>query len=333
MLRELRIGSLTVYPNLVLAPMADVTDSFFRQLVKEFGGCGLTVSELISVEGLARGQSRTMEMLDFHDAERPFGVQLYGCRPENMAIAARMAQESGADFVDINAGCPARKVVRSRGGSSLLREPETLEKILRAVRPVLDIPLTLKFRSGFSDSSLNFLEIGRMAEDCGVDALTLHPRTREQMFTGLSNWDHIRQLKEAVRIPVIGNGDILHPEDAERMFRETGCDAVMIGRGIMKNPWLIRQCHDHLSSGSFNPTTPLQSLELCRLLAGRYASMESDRTALGQMKKVSSWLVHGFRGAAEERQRLFHMTSPHALLDHLDSLLELIRLDHPAQGS
>src|SRR5512139_2754556 len=188
MLHPLKIGRLEIYPNLLLAPMAGVADRLFRATVKGFGGCGLTYSELLSIEGIVRGQKRTVAMMTPDPVERPFAIQLYGARPEAMAAAAQVAVEAGADLVDINAGCPARKVTRSFGGSYLLKDPPLLERILRAVRRAVDVPVTVKIRSGFTEPTLNFLEIGRMAEDCGVDAITLHPRTRAQMFTGRSNW-------------------------------------------------------------------------------------------------------------------------------------------------
>lgn len=321
MLRPVRIGRLEIESNLFLAPMAGVADRPFRALVKGFGGCGLTYSELLSVEGLVRRQKRTVEMMTPDPAERPYALQLYGARPESMATAAVMAVEAGADMVDINAGCPAQKVTRSRGGAYLLKEPKLLEAILRAVRQAVDVPVTLKFRSGYTEAQLNFLEIGRMAEDCGMDAVTLHPRTRAQMFTGQADWDHIRRLKEALRIPVVGNGDIAAPEDAPAMFAATGCDAVMIGRGLMHNPWLIRQCHDLLATGAWTPVPGGEHLRLLARVAPAVAARTVPKAVAGELKKYCSWWVHGFPGAAQHRQNLFHLKEPADILDYIRDLV------------
>jgi nifR3 family TIM-barrel protein len=320
MLQPLKIGRLEIYPNLLLAPMAGVADRLFRATVKGFGGCGLTYSELLSIEGIVRGQKRTVAMMTPDPVERPFAIQLYGARPEAMAAAAEVAVEAGADLVDINAGCPARKVTRSFGGSYLLKDPPLLERILRAVRRAVDVPVTVKIRSGYTEPALNFLEIGRMAEDCGVDAITLHPRTRAQMFTGRSNWDHIRQLKEALRIPVIGNGDVAAPEDTPAMFAATGCDAVMIGRGLMRNPWLIRQSFDLLDRGGYDLVPTGVLLDLLARTAAEVARRAVAKAAAGELKKICSWWIQGFPGAASHRQQVYHMQDPAQIVAHLQDL-------------
>jgi nifR3 family TIM-barrel protein len=320
MLHPLRIGRLEIYPNLLLAPMAGVADRLFRATVKGFGGCGLSYSELVSIEGIVRRQKRTLAMMAPDPIELPFAIQLYGARPEAMGAAAQVAVEAGADLVDINAGCPARKVTRSFGGSYLLKDPPLLERILRAVRLAVDVPVTVKIRSGYAEPALNFLEIGRMAEDCGADAITLHPRTRAQMFTGRSNWDHIRQLKEILRIPVIGNGDVAVPEDTPAMFAATGCDAVMIGRGLMKNPWLIRQSFDLLERGGYDSVPSGVLLELLARTAAEVARRSVAKAAAGELKKISSWWIQGFPGAALHRQQVFHLQDPAQIVAYLEQL-------------
>ncbi len=329
MLKTLTIANLELRSNLLLAPMAGVTDLLYRRTIKSIGGCGLTYSELVSAEGIIRGQARTINMLLHSEPEHPFAIQIYGARPEAMADAARTAVDAGADLVDINVGCPARKVIRNQGGSHLLRDLPRLAAIIDAVRQAITVPLTIKIRSGFDEQGLNFLEVGRMAQDSGVDAITLHPRTRQQMFSGRSEWDHIRQLKAALRIPVIGNGDIFHPPDALAMFRDTGCDAVMVGRGIMKNPWLIRQIHDLLTSGTWREVSPADKLNLCLELVRQVAGEIPEKKMLGEMKKFCSWLVHGYRGAARQRQELYAYRDPVKLLGRLE---EIVRQQEFASG-
>jgi tRNA-dihydrouridine synthase B len=320
MLHSIRIGRLDIFPNLFLAPMAGIADRPFRAMVKGFGGCGLTYSELVSVEGMVRRQKRTLEMMAPDPAERPYAIQLYGARPEAMAAAAAIAVEAGADLVDINAGCPAQKVTRSRGGSYLLKDSALLEQILRAVRRAVDVPVTLKIRSGYTLETINFLEIGRLAEDCGIDALTLHPRTRTQMFTGRSDWNHIRQLKQAVRIPVIGNGDVSTPEDTPAMFDATGCDAVMIGRGVSRNPWLIRQSFDLLERGAYAPVHPRLLLELLARTAVEVAGRTVPKALAGELKKICSWWIHGIPGAAAHRQHIYHLKDPAEIVAYIQEL-------------
>lgn len=322
-MRPLRIGSVVLPTNVVLAPLAGVTDCRYRAAVRRLGGCGITYTELVSVEGAVRGQGRTLDLMARAADEKPFGVQLYGYRPEAMAEAARIAADSGADLVDINAGCPAKKVVRSRGGSYLLAEPDTLREILRRVRSAIAIPLTLKFRSGFTDDRLNFMEVGKMAQEEGADAVTLHPRTRSQQFSGHSNWEHIARLKAALGIPVVGNGDVFSPEDARSMMEQTGCDAVMVGRGIMKNPWLIRQVVEGLSTGTWSRETPAERLNLCRELVESVDREHPNQAKrLGHMKKYCNWLVAGFRGSALHRRQLLLSQTPHELMGALSSLAD-----------
>jgi nifR3 family TIM-barrel protein len=322
MLREIQIGRLTIRSNVFLAPLAGITDLHFRGVIRSLGGCGLTYSELVSSEGMIRNQPNTLAMMPPGPDERPYAIQIYGSRPESMAAAGRIAQETGADLVDINVGCPARKVVRNLGGSYLLKDPGLLRRIITAVRREVTVPLTIKIRSGFNEETINYPEIGRMALDCGVDAITLHPRTRAQGFSGKADWGHIRRLKELLPIPVIGNGDIVRPEDAVAMFEATGCDAVMIGRGIMRNPWLIRQIHDLLTSGTYTPTHVADALRLCLDMVCTTFREQPDKKILGEMKKFCSWLVYDFPGAAQHRQTLYTCKEPEELIHHLRGLAD-----------
>ncbi|HOT01719.1 MAG TPA: tRNA dihydrouridine synthase DusB [Acidobacteriota bacterium] len=317
---SMQLGPVTVKPNVILAPMAGITDRPFRRMIRQLGGCGLTVSELLSVEAIVRRQRRTLAMMAADPVERPFAIQIYGSRPEAMADAALQAVAAGADIVDINAGCPARKVLRNHGGAYLLQDPPQLARILTAVRRAVSVPVTVKIRSGYDANRINFLEIGRLAEDSGVDAITLHPRTRTMRFSGRSDWDHIRQLKAACRVPVIGNGDILVPADAAAMFDTTGCDAVMVGRGVTRNPWLLRQTADFLETGAFAPTEPEALLELCVAVCREIIAAGPPVRIMGELKKFCSWWVHGIPAAAAHRQRIYALTEPQALLDYLAAL-------------
>jgi len=321
---DIFIGALHIRPNVFLAPLAGITDRHFRTVIRSLGGCGITYSELVSAEGMIRNQPNTLAMIPPGPDERPYAIQIYGSKPTSMAAAGRLAQEMGADLVDINVGCPARKVVRNLGGSYLLKDLPLLERIIIAVRQAVTVPLTIKIRSGFHESSLNYLDVGRMAVACGVEAITLHPRTRAQGFSGRADWTHIRQLKEALPIPVIGNGDIVQPSDALAMFRSTGCDAVMIGRGIMRNPWLIRQIHDLRTTGDYTPTHVADALRLCLEMVCDTYREKHEKKILGEMKKFCSWLVYDFPGAARHRQILYTCKEPQELIDHLRSLAETL---------
>src|SRR4051794_24776657 len=235
------IGPVSVSPATVLAPMAGVTDTVFRRLIRNQGGCGLLMTEFTSSHGVvhsarARKPTRTFRYLYFEPEERPISAQLFGSDPDVMADAARVCQDLGFDIVDINFGCPVNKVVKCNGGSGLLRDLPLVEQLLRKVRAAIRVPLTCKFRAGWSDKDLVFVEFAKLAEDCGLGAVALHPRTREQGYSGKADWSRIGAVKAAVKIPVIGNGDVTCPEDAVRIYRETGCDAVMIGRAASYNP-------------------------------------------------------------------------------------------------
>ncbi|HVN80798.1 MAG TPA: tRNA-dihydrouridine synthase family protein, partial [Terriglobia bacterium] len=232
----MRIRNLVINPATVLSPMAGLTDSVFRRLIKRLGGCGLVMTEFTSAEGLTRNSVKGRRMLFYHDEERPITAQLFGSDPPRLMEATQMVEDLGFDAVDLNLGCPAKKVVKACGGSALLRDLKLLAELLKAIRSATSMPFTVKIRAGWSDQEIVALEVGKLAEDLGVDAITLHPRTRLQGFTGKADWHLIGELKAHLKIPVIGNGDILTPEDGFRMIGETKCDGVMIGRGALSNP-------------------------------------------------------------------------------------------------
>lgn len=298
----LKIGSIVLDNNVVLAPMAGITNSPFRQICKQ-SGAGLVYSEMISANGLIRDGRRTIELLSRSSEEIPFGVQLFGDDPEVLAQAAKIISEHG-EILDLNMGCPVKKVVRSGAGSALMQSPRRAAAAISAMRKSSNLPMTVKFRSGWDLSTINFLEIGKIAEQCGADALILHPRTRCQGFGGKSNWDHITELKQTVKIPVIGSGDIITPEDAMTMLDQTGCDGVMVGRGCYGNPWLIenilhRQKGEELTviSAQKRLKTSLKHLRL-------YQKSFGDRRATAEMRKHLCWYSRGLSGAGEFRFRV-----------------------------
>jgi nifR3 family TIM-barrel protein len=242
----LTIGSVTISPATVLAPMAGVTDTVFRRFIRNLGGCGLIMTEFTSADGVLRKKDqKAKRYLHFYEDEHPISAQLFGSDPQVMAEAARMVEGLGFDLVDLNLGCPAKKVVKCNGGSGLLRDLPAIGKIFEAVRAAVKIPFTVKFRAGWNDEEIVCVELARMAESCGLAAVALHARTREMGYSGQARWEWIAAIKDAVKIPVIGNGDIRSPEDACAMVTQTGCDAVMIGRTAPSNPWIFRQIEQY----------------------------------------------------------------------------------------
>lgn len=322
MAREINIASARISPNLVLAPMAGVTDSSFRRLIKELGGVGLIVTEFISVEGLTRGNLRTHRMMKFLPEERPLSIQIFGYDEERMATAAEIIEESGADIVDINCGCPAKKVVNGGGGSSLLRDLPQLEKILRRVRKAVSIPVTMKIRTGWDDSSINAVEVARVIEDCGGNMVAIHGRTRTQGYSGRANWNTIAAVKQAVSIPVIGCGDVVTAEQAIERLEETGVDAVMIGRGAIANPWIFRQVSE-LMRGEV-PHQP--TLEEKQQVLHRYNELLRDempeRALAGKLKQMCGYFTHGLAGGARLRERVFHSQSIGEIFDRVDEYFQ-----------
>jgi nifR3 family TIM-barrel protein len=305
--------------------MAGVTDTVFRRLIRSQGGCGLMMTEFTSSHGVvkmlkARNPEKTKNFryLVFEPEEHPISAQLFGSDPEVMADAARVCEDLGFDAVDINFGCPVNKVVKCNGGSGLLRDLPLVEKILQTVKGAISIPLTMKFRAGWNDKELVFVQMARLAEDNGVSVIALHPRTREQGYSGLSDWTRIAATKAAVKIPVIGNGDVLSPEDAVRMQRETNCDAVMIGRAAASNPWIFRQISEYLATGRYFQPTEQDRYEIMR----RYYSMLVDQAlpdAVGKMKQFATYFTHGVQGGSKLRTEIHRQASAAQIIDAVDA--------------
>ena len=315
---KFNIGNIEIKPNLVLAPMAGVTDSSFRRLIKELGGVGLIVTEFISVEGLTRGNMRTHRMMKFLPEERPLSIQIFGHDEERMAMAAEIIQESGADIVDINCGCPARKVTNGGGGSSLLRDLPQLEKILRRVRSSVTIPVTMKIRTGWDDRSINAVEVARLVEDCGGNMLAIHGRTRTQGYSGRANWEIIAAVKRAVSIPVIGCGDVVTAEQAIARLDESGVDAVMIGRGAIANPWIFRQTSELMRDEAPHQPTLVEKQQVLH----RYYELLKDelheRALGGKLKQMCGYFTHGLAGGARLRERVFQSQTIGEIFTQID---------------
>ncbi len=323
----LQIGSLCIAPPLALAPMAGMTHSAFRRLIRGLGGCGLTVTEMISAAAFSPKALRSHQMLHFHPQEHPIAAQISGHDPERMAAAARVAQESGVDIVDINAGCPVRQVTGSGSGAALLRDLDRLEAILRAVRRAVDIPLTLKYRSGWDARNIVATEVARLAAASGCDAITLHPRTRDQMYAGRADWSLIAAVVQAVRIPVWASGDVRTVVDAQRCFTETGCAGLMIGRGALANPWLLAQIAAALG-GEPGPTpTPADRYRLlCSYIGLLQEDFATEAGMLGKIKYLVNKLHLGTAGSAAFRQRVMHShtvaEARRAIVEHFAPYLE-----------
>ena len=301
----LKIGDVRIEPPLVLAPMAGVTNHAFRLICKQAGGCGLVSSEMVSAYALRHRHQRTLAMLDWTDEERPVAVQVFGAAPEIVAEGARIAEQAGADIVEVNMGCPAPKVVKTGAGAALLRDLPKAEAVLAAVVGAVRVPVTVKTRKGWDESQETAVELARMVEACGGSGIAVHGRTVAAGYSGKADWDLIRRVREAVGITVIGNGDVRTPEDARRMFDETGCDGVMIGRAALGNPWIFARIHTYLQTGTAPPEPDFGAriegaLRHARLLV----ECLGENRAVREMRGHIAWYLKGAPGAAAIRSSI-----------------------------
>ncbi|HKF44725.1 MAG TPA: tRNA dihydrouridine synthase DusB [Thermoanaerobaculia bacterium] len=307
----LRFGTVPIDPPLVLAPMAGITDHAYRLMLRSIGGVGLVTMEFISSEAISRGNARQMRKMLFSDEERPLSIQIYGSDPDRMATAADIVEELAPDVCDINMGCPANKVLKGCAGAALMGDLDLAREIIRKVRSRLSMPLTVKFRLGLDESRKNFLELGRICEGEGAAAVAMHGRTARQMYTGRADWDRIAELKSALSIPVVGNGDIETPEDALEMFARTGCDAVMCGRATMKNPWIFRQIADRLAGRAPRQATLEERRDL---MLSHFCAIErlafDPREALHKLRTMTGWYTHGLPNGRALRVRISELTTP-----------------------
>jgi tRNA-dihydrouridine synthase B len=323
-MKPIQLGPLTIAHPVALAPMAGVTNWPFRLLCKE-KGCGLVVTEFVSDKALQYGSRKTMDMIELLDEERPAGIQLFGSDADTMARAAVIvAERQHPDLIDINMGCPAPKVTKGRGGSSLLKEPDTAEAIVRAViKAVAPLPVTVKMRIGWDSCTVNGVDMARRLEDAGAMMLTVHGRTREQHYAGEADWDVIGQVARTVRIPVLGNGDIASPEDAAHRLQTSGCAGIAIGRGALGNPWIFRRTAHYLETGELLPEPDAQERvsTALRHLALMIA-YKGEHLAVREMRKHAAWYLKGLWGSAEARNRVNQTETADAMRAELRTFLD-----------
>ena len=301
---ELRIGNTILENNVILAPMAGVTDLPFRLLCRE-QGAGCVVTEMVSAKAILYNNRNTKELMQIHPQERPAAIQLFGSDPDIMAQIAARIEDGPYDFIDVNMGCPVPKVVNNGEGSALMKNPKQAEKVLSAMVKAVKKPVTVKFRKGLNDTSVNAVEFAKMAEGSGVAAVAVHGRTREQYYSGKADWDIIRQVKEAVKIPVIGNGDIFTPQDAGRMMEETGCDGIMVARGAKGNPWIFRRINHYLDTGEILPGPSIEEIQAMILRHGHMlAAYKGEQTAMREMRGHVAWYTKGMPHSAALRNEI-----------------------------
>ena len=318
----MKIGNVNLANPYILAPMAGVTDLPFRLLCKE-QGAGLLCMEMISAKALQYKNKNTKALLAIHPDEYPVSLQLFGSDPKIMSEMAKMIEELPFQILDINMGCPVPKIVNNHEGSALMKDPAQAEKVLTAMVKAVKKPVTVKFRKGFNDQNINAVEFAKMAESCGVAAVAVHGRTREQYYSGKADWDIIRQVKEAVKIPVIGNGDVFTPEDAKRLLDETGCDGIMVGRGAKGNPWIFKRITHYLETGELLPGPTLMEVRDMILRHGKMLTeYKGEMIAMREMRSHMAWYTKGMRNSAALRCEINQVETLEGLAELLEKRME-----------
>lgn len=328
----MKIGTIELANPVVSAPMSGISDKAFRLLAEE-AGCGLVCTEMISVNALAYDSERTKFMFDLSRESGPTSVQIFGSDPDRMARAADTVSGAGADIVDINMGCPAPKVVKNLEGCALMTDLGLAGQIIEAVVKAVAVPVTLKMRKGWDEGSVNAVELARIAEAGGVSAVTVHGRTRVQFYSGKADWDIISQVKRAVKIPVIGNGDVTDPADAAEMMRQTGCDAVMIGRGGMGNPWLFRRTAEFLATGILLPGPTFEDkIQMAVRHLNMVLNFKGENRAVREMRKHIAWYLKGLRDSAKVRETVNKVNSAQELVRILEDYNRFMQLENTHGG-
>jgi len=317
------IGNVEIKNRVVLAPMAGISNTSYRKIIKEMGA-GLIYAEMVSDKAITYGNEKTLDLLKMDESERPITQQVFGADKESFVTAAKkIVEEQHPDILDINMGCPVPKIaISSQAGSALLKDPDKIYEIVKAVVEAVDIPVTVKMRLGWDQDHINCIEVAKLVEKAGAKAVTLHARTRSQGYSGHADWKYIKKLKEAVNIPVIGNGDVTSCYEAKRMLDETGCDAVMIGRGVLGNPWLIRDCVNYLNDGSLPiEVTPKEKIEMLKRHFELLVNDKNEKAALLEIRSHALWYIKGLPGSAAIKNQICSTKTAEEMFGILDNYL------------